>query len=51
MNGITFTMLEDPKVVIISDTGIFTITTEENSKKYDKEFYPVCAEAMRSCMG
>ena len=46
MNGITFTMLEDPKVVIISDTGIFMVTTEENSKKYDEEFHPVCAEAM-----
>lgn len=41
MNGITFTMLEEPKVVIISDTGVFTITIEENSKKYDEEFYPV----------
>ena len=46
MNGITFTMLEDPKVVIISDTGLFIVTTEENSKKYDEEFHPVCAEAM-----
>ena len=41
-------MLEDPKVVIISDTGIFMVTTEENSKKYDQEFYPVCAEAMEA---
>lgn len=48
MNGITFTMLEDPKVVIISDTGIFMVTTEENSKKYNEEFYPVCAEAMEA---
>lgn len=48
MNGITMPMLEDKKVLIISDTGIFIVTTEENSKKYDEEFYPVCAEAMEA---
>ncbi len=41
-------MLEDLKVVIISDTGIFTITTEKNSKKYDEEFFPVCVEAIEA---
>lgn len=41
---VTFQMLEDKMVVIISDTGIFMVTTEENSKNYDEEFYPVDAE-------
>lgn len=45
MNGITTDMLEDPLVAIISDTGLFIVTTGENSLKYDEDFYPVCAEA------
>ena len=48
MNGITESMRNDPLVAIISDTGVFMVTTEENSKKYDEEFYPVCAEAMEA---
>ncbi len=48
MNGITTDMLEDPLVAIISDTGLFVVTTEENSLKYDEKFYPVCAEAMKA---
>ncbi len=34
--SVTFQMLEDKQVVIISDTGVFMITTEENSKNYDE---------------
>ena len=34
--------------VIVSDTGIFMVTTVENSKNYDEEFYPVGAEAMEA---
>ena len=45
MNGVTLDMLGDPLVAIISDTGVFMVTTEENSKKYDEDFYPVSAEA------
>lgn len=47
MNGISFEMMEDPLVVIISDTGVFIVTTEKNSRKYDEEFYPVCDEAIK----
>lgn len=45
MNGISEAMRNDPLVAIISDTGVFIVTTEENSQKYDEEFYPVSAEA------
>lgn len=48
MNSITTDMLEDPLVAIISDTGLFIVTTEKNSLKYDEDFYPVCAEAMKA---
>lgn len=44
MNDFTQTMREDPLVVIISDTGVFMVTTDENSKNCDEEFYPVDAE-------
>jgi len=44
MNDITDAMREDPLLVIISDTGVFMVTTEENSKNYDEDFYPVGAE-------
>ncbi len=46
MNGITLSMLEDKEVVIIYDNGTFLVTTEENSKRYDEDFYPVGAEAI-----
>jgi hypothetical protein len=48
MNGITEAMRNDPLVAILSDTGVFIVTTEENSQKYDEEFYPVSAEARKS---
>ena len=49
MNGITFSMMEDPLVQIISDTGVFIVTTLEISKQYpDEDFYPVCLEAIEA---
>jgi hypothetical protein len=49
MNGITFSMMEDSQVQIISDTGVFIVTTLENSKMYsDEDFHPVCAEAIEA---
>lgn len=45
MNGITLEMVGDPLVAIISDTGLFIVTTKENSVKYNEDFYPVCEEA------
>ncbi len=32
-------------MAIISDTGLFIVTTEENSEKYNEDFYPVSEEA------
>ena len=46
--SVTFDMLEDKMVAIISDTGIFIVTTMENSKKYDEEFYAVDTEGMKA---
>ena len=48
MNGISFCMLEDQLVQIISDTGLFIVTTLENSRKYQLDFYPVSAEAIEA---
>lgn len=48
VNGVSFTMLEDPLVHIIADNAIFLVTTSENSSKYDVEFYAVDEEAMES---
>lgn len=48
MNGITFSMLEDPQVVIISDNSVFIVTTKENSKNYDEVFYPVDEEGIEA---
>ena len=47
MNGVTLQMLGDPLVAIISDTGVFMVTTELNSKKFNEDFYPVDAEAKK----
>jgi hypothetical protein len=30
----------------VSDTGVFIITAEENSKRYEEDFYPVDAEGI-----
>lgn len=48
MNGISFPMLEDPLVAIISDGSIFIVTTQENSQNYSEGFYPVGAETKKS---
>lgn len=48
MNGITFSMMEDPLVLIISDTGVFIVTTLENLKQYTLDFFPVCKEAIKA---
>ncbi len=48
MNGVTLDMLGDPLVVIISDTGVFMVTTQENSVKYNEEFYPVTEEGIEA---
>lgn len=45
MNGITLEMVGDSLVAIISDTGLFIVTTKENSMKYNEDFYPVGEEA------
>jgi len=43
-NSVTMKMLADKLVVIISDNAMFLVSTEENSKRYDEEFYPVTKE-------
>lgn len=48
MNGITEAMRNDPLVAIISDTGVFIVTTLENSRMYALDFFPVCTEAIEA---
>lgn len=48
LDFITPTMREDPLVQIVSDTGVFIVTTFENSKQYPLDFYPVSVEAMEA---
>ena len=48
MSGITEAMRNDPLVAIISDTGVFMVTTAVNGLKYNEDFYPVCAEAIEA---
>lgn len=48
MDGITIEMMADPLVRIISDTGVFIVTTIENSKRYQMDFYPLSAEVMEA---
>lgn len=45
---VTPTMQEDTLVQIISDNAVFLVTTEENSRQYPLDFYPVDAEAMEA---
>lgn len=45
---ITDEMREDPLVQIISDNAVFLVTTEENSKQYPLDFYPVSVEVMEA---
>ncbi len=44
LDFITSTMREDPLVQIVSETGVFIVTTAENSKQYPLDFYPVDAD-------
>lgn len=48
MNGISFSMLEDKLVQIISDGAVFLVTTIENSRQYSLDFYPVDSEGMKA---
>lgn len=49
INGITFMMLEDPMVAIISDGAVFIVTTKENSYRYyENDFYPVDEDAQKA---
>ena len=43
---VTPTMREDILVQIISDMGVFIVTTEENRRQYPLDFYPLGVEAM-----
>jgi hypothetical protein len=45
---ITDEMREDPLVQLISDGAIFFVTTVENSKRYDLDFYPVHKDGMEA---
>lgn len=47
-SAVTFQMLEDKMVCIIADNGLFLVTTEENSKKYKEDFYPVDVEGQKA---
>lgn len=45
--GITTDMLNDPKVRIISDTGLFLVTRQSNTSTYPAlEFKPIQPEAL-----
>lgn len=48
INFLTPAMREDPLVQIVSDNAVFLITTEENSRQYPLDFYPVSAEAVEA---
>ncbi len=46
VEGVSFQMMEDRKVVIVSDGAFFLVTTEEHSKEYpepDFDVVPDCA--------
>lgn len=49
MDGITFTMLEDRLVHIVSDNAVFLVTTRENAHNYPTlDFYNVPDEALEA---
>ncbi|ASS49578.1 MAG: hypothetical protein A3D31_02300 [Candidatus Fluviicola riflensis] len=48
LDFITPTMRDDPLVQIVSDTGVFIVTTVENSKQYPLDFYPVSVEVVEA---
>lgn len=49
MGSVTFEMLLDKQLLIISDNAIFIVSTPENAVNYpNEEFYPVDGEAMKA---
>lgn len=46
-NGLPIDMLADKKLLIISDSSIFIITTQAHAKYYNYKFIPVPIEAMK----
>lgn len=47
VNGITFDMLNDSKVRIIRDTGLFLVTRKNNTKNYPRlEFEEACESSL-----
>jgi len=49
IDGFTVEMENDPKAQIISDSGIFLVTTKSNMHKYPElDFYEVCQEAIEA---
>lgn len=49
MSSVTFEMLLDKQLLIISDNAIFIVSTPENAVNYPNEtFYPVDGEAMEA---
>lgn len=49
MSSVTFNMLLDKQILIISDNAIFIVSTPENAVNYpNEEFYPVDEEVMKA---
>lgn len=49
MGSVTFDMLLDKQLLIISDNAIFIVSTLDNAVNYPNEdFYPVDGEAMKA---
>jgi len=46
IDSVTEMMRRDKKVLIISDSALFLITTKSNSKWYNQKFNTVCREAI-----
>ena len=46
LGRVTDVMRRDSKVLIISDTGLFLVTTESHSKHYFEEFHEVAKQAI-----
>ena len=49
INGVTEKMKKDPQAKIISDTGLFLVTTKSNTSNYPElDFEKVDEEALKS---
>jgi len=46
LGRVTEVMLRDSKVLIISDSALFLVTTESHSKHYFEEFHDVVKDAI-----